>query len=128
MIQFHAGLGHYIDVYYMETTPRTRPAVCYMVRNSDGSRKSQYSPSFMFQTQYESLRNASIGKVDENSAQWQCFDDDGNWCASGSIWRTKDRVGGETDFRPLDWYAMPEFGATVIQYKNKTTGKWETLW
>ena len=49
------------------------------------------------------------------------YDDDGEIYYRGRI------VGDYDGFEPLDDYGTPNAGCTEIRYRNKETGKWETL-
>jgi len=54
--------------------------------------------------------------------KFRLLDDDGIIYAYGY----SDDCDSEEAFQPLDRY-MPDYGCTEIQYKNSTTGEWETL-
>ena len=51
---------------------------------------------------------------------FKIYDDDGELYLSG-------KSTDDSDFGPLDDFGMPSYGATEIRYKNKKTGRYETL-
>lgn len=55
----------------------------------------------------------------ETRQHFKIYDDDGNLNFEGFATL-------ETEFQPLNW-AMADVGATEIRYRNKETGKYETL-
>lgn len=54
--------------------------------------------------------------------RWRCKDDDGELCYEGRFIGAEDAI-----FAPLEDFAMPDSGATSIEYLNPQTGTWEIL-
>lgn len=67
-----------------------------------------------------------IRKAELEGQPFRMYDDDGILYYSGRCW-SFDGDGSEQAFGPLDDYGKPNAGATEIRYRDRTTGKWETL-
>lgn len=59
-----------------------------------------------------------------NGVAFRMYDDDDNIYFSGFLVGDENSEDG---FMPLDDYGTPDAGCTYIKYRNKKTGKWETL-
>lgn len=63
--------------------------------------------------------NSNVENIKELTNRFRLLDDDGTIYAYGLS-------KNDSSFAPLDAY-MNDYGCTEIQYKNKTTGEYETL-
>ncbi len=68
-----------------------------------------------------STHRYDISYIIEKGEAFKIYDDDG-------ILYYEGRIVGEYDgFEPLDDFGTPGAGATTIKYRNKTTGRFESL-
>lgn len=66
----------------------------------------------------------------EKGIEFRMLDDDEFLVYEGKFYDPKMKSPddlGEEAFTPLDDYGKPNYGCTMIQYKNSESGKWETL-